>query len=238
MSGSSWTATAAGPGRWGWPAPAQGTSTGPSTRKTCSSWCERAGIKHVTVFACSAENLQRRSEAEVAVLMTDHRDVVTDPAGPPRGQLAESTSRARSTCCPATTARALKEAAEATRECTTGAHLTLAIGYGGRQEVARRDPRTAVPSTQTPAAHSLAWPNRAHCRRHRPPPVHRRAPRPRSGHPHQRRAAHVQLPALAERATQSCISATPTGPRSAKSAISAPPSCQWAASRYRSASQS
>jgi short-chain Z-isoprenyl diphosphate synthase len=36
---------------------------------------------------------------------------------------------------PDTTARALKKAVEATRECATGAHVTLAIGYGGRQEV-------------------------------------------------------------------------------------------------------
>ena len=36
---------------------------------------------------------------------------------------------------PDTTARALKEAVEATSECATGAHVTLAIGYGGRQEV-------------------------------------------------------------------------------------------------------
>jgi len=36
---------------------------------------------------------------------------------------------------PDSTARALKQAMEATRECRTGAHLTLAIGYGGRQEV-------------------------------------------------------------------------------------------------------
>jgi short-chain Z-isoprenyl diphosphate synthase len=36
---------------------------------------------------------------------------------------------------PDTTARALKEAVEATRTCTTGSHVTLAVGYGGRQEV-------------------------------------------------------------------------------------------------------
>ncbi|MGI5200347.1 undecaprenyl diphosphate synthase family protein [Spirillospora sp. CA-108201] len=36
---------------------------------------------------------------------------------------------------PDTTARALEEAVEATRECSTGAHVTLAVGYGGRQEL-------------------------------------------------------------------------------------------------------
>ncbi|MFJ4189252.1 hypothetical protein [Kitasatospora sp. NPDC089509] len=32
---------------------------------------------------------------------------------------------------PDSTARAPEEAAEVTRTCTTGAHLTLAVGYGG-----------------------------------------------------------------------------------------------------------
>jgi short-chain Z-isoprenyl diphosphate synthase len=36
---------------------------------------------------------------------------------------------------PDTTARALKNAVEATRDCATGAHVTPAVGYGGRQEV-------------------------------------------------------------------------------------------------------
>jgi hypothetical protein len=36
---------------------------------------------------------------------------------------------------PDTTAQALKRAAEASRDCTTGARVTLAVGYGGRQKV-------------------------------------------------------------------------------------------------------
>ena len=36
---------------------------------------------------------------------------------------------------PDTTSLALKEAVEATKDCSTGNHITLAIGYGGRQEV-------------------------------------------------------------------------------------------------------
>lgn len=36
---------------------------------------------------------------------------------------------------PASTAHALRQAVEATRTCLTRAHLTLAIGYGGRQEI-------------------------------------------------------------------------------------------------------
>lgn len=96
-------------------------------------WCEKIGIRHVTVFMCSAENLAQRDSAEVASLM----------------QVIEEFAAGKLTLAPAwqvhvagsldvlpdSTARALKEAAEASRDCGTGRHVTLAVGYGGRQEV-------------------------------------------------------------------------------------------------------
>ena len=36
---------------------------------------------------------------------------------------------------PASTARSLKDAAEASEMCATGSHVTLCVGYGGRQEI-------------------------------------------------------------------------------------------------------
>src|SRR3984885_1687082 len=96
-------------------------------------WCERAGIRHVTVFVCSAENLQRRGDAEIAFLMQVIEDVLAvrlaRPAATWQVHIAGTLD-----VLPDTTARALKEAVEATSECATGAHVTLAIGYGGRQE--------------------------------------------------------------------------------------------------------
>jgi short-chain Z-isoprenyl diphosphate synthase len=98
------------------------------------SWCEALSIKHITVFLCSTENLQRRDDGEVAYLMRLIEHVVADrlTRPDPRWQvhLAGMTD-----ALPDSTARALKEAVEATRTCTTGAHVTLAVGYGGRQEV-------------------------------------------------------------------------------------------------------
>src|ERR1700748_3143612 len=38
-------------------------------------WCRAAGIKHVTVFVCSTENLLRRDDAEIAFLMQVIEDV-------------------------------------------------------------------------------------------------------------------------------------------------------------------
>jgi short-chain Z-isoprenyl diphosphate synthase len=96
-------------------------------------WCEAAGIRHVTVFVCSTENLLRRDDAEVGFLMQVIEDVVA------RKLAAEPTWQVHIAgmldVLPDSTARALKSAVAATRDCRTGAHVTLAIGYGGRQEV-------------------------------------------------------------------------------------------------------
>jgi short-chain Z-isoprenyl diphosphate synthase len=98
------------------------------------TWCESVGIDHVTVFLCSIENLQNRRSDEIDFLMRVVEDLVTDRLGRPdsRWQLHIAGSL---DLLPDTTARALKDAVETTAACATGAHVTLAIGYGGRQEI-------------------------------------------------------------------------------------------------------
>jgi len=97
-------------------------------------WCERLGIKHVTAFVCSTENLTRRGDAEIAFLMQVIEDLVAE-------RLTQQTVTwqihvaGMLDVLPSSTARALKLAAERTRTCATGAHLTLAVGYGGRQDI-------------------------------------------------------------------------------------------------------
>ncbi len=98
------------------------------------SWCEALGIKHITVFVCSTENLQRRDDAEVAFLMQVIEQVVSDRLTRPDARWQVHIAGMLDVL-PDTTARVLKDAVEATRTCTTGAHVTLAVGYGGRQEV-------------------------------------------------------------------------------------------------------
>lgn len=96
-------------------------------------WCESLGIQHVTVFVCSTENLLNREEAEVAYLMEVIEHVVTDKLSKQptwRVHIAGNLD-----VLPDSTAHALKHAVEVSRQCTTGAHVTLAVGYGGRQEV-------------------------------------------------------------------------------------------------------
>ncbi|GAA1961548.1 polyprenyl diphosphate synthase [Kitasatospora viridis] len=98
------------------------------------SWCEALGIRHVTVFVCSAENLHRRGDEEVAFLMRVIEEVLARglARGRPRWQVHVAGDL---DTLPDSTAWALKDAVEATRECATGAQVTLAVGYGGRQEL-------------------------------------------------------------------------------------------------------
>jgi short-chain Z-isoprenyl diphosphate synthase len=114
--------------------PSLGHRAGAEHAEQVLSWCDAVGIRNVTVFICSTENLQRRGDAEVAYLMQVIEEVVL-------GRLAQREARwqvhvaGMLDALPDSTARALKEAVEATRDCATGAHVTLAIGYGGRQEI-------------------------------------------------------------------------------------------------------
>lgn len=124
--------------RWarkaGLASPSLGHTAGAEHVDDVLAWCEAVDVRHVTVFVCSTENLRRRGEAEVAFLMGLITRVVTE-------RLARPSTRWRLhvagdlSAVPDATAHALKEAVDASRDRATGRHLTLAIGYGGRQEV-------------------------------------------------------------------------------------------------------
>jgi short-chain Z-isoprenyl diphosphate synthase len=113
--------------------PSLGHKYGADHAENVLNWCERAGIRHVTVFVCSTENLANRADAEVAFLMRVIEQVVADKLS--RDPTWHVHIAGDLDVLPDTTAQALKHAVEASRGCTTGAHLTLAVGYGGRQEV-------------------------------------------------------------------------------------------------------
>ncbi|GAB2555620.1 polyprenyl diphosphate synthase [Kribbella endophytica] len=97
-------------------------------------WCETAGVQHVTVFVCSTENLVKRGNEEVMYLMKLIEEVVTTRLTEPGGRWQVHVAGLID-LLPDTTSRALKEAVEATKGISTGNHVTLAIGYGGRQEL-------------------------------------------------------------------------------------------------------
>jgi short-chain Z-isoprenyl diphosphate synthase len=97
-------------------------------------WCETAGVQHVTVFVCSTENLVKRGNEEVMYLMKLIEEVVTTRLMEPGGRWQVHVAGLID-LLPDTTALALKQAVEATKDIATGNHVTLAIGYGGRQEL-------------------------------------------------------------------------------------------------------
>jgi short-chain Z-isoprenyl diphosphate synthase len=98
-------------------------------------WCAELGIDYVTVWVASADNLTKRSEAEVAFLMGVAEDVIATRLARPSGtwqlHLAGNLD-----LLPNSTATALKEAREVTLGRPSRGHLTVAIGYDGRREIA------------------------------------------------------------------------------------------------------
>ena len=113
--------------------PSLGHKYGAEHAEELLGWCERAGIGHVTVFMCSAENLAQRDSGEVAFLMRVIEELVAGRLT--RDPVWQVHIAGNLDMLPDSTARALKQAVEASRDCTTGRHVTLAVGYGGRQEV-------------------------------------------------------------------------------------------------------
>lgn len=97
-------------------------------------WCAGAGITHVTVYVCSTDNLRKRGDAEVTFLMRVIEDVVTERITTRDGSwqlhLAGNLDG-----LPDSTRDALKRAIDITAERDAALHLTVAIGYDGRQEI-------------------------------------------------------------------------------------------------------
>lgn len=56
--------------------PSLGHRAGAEHAEQVLSWCEAVGIKNISVFICSTENLQHRDDAEVAYLMRVIEEVV------------------------------------------------------------------------------------------------------------------------------------------------------------------
>ena len=96
------------------------------------AWCDEAGVELVTLWLLSTDNLSR-SPAELDPLLRIIEGVVTDlaaPGNPWRVHVVGALD-----LLPADTARILKEAADVTAG-RTGLEVNVAVGYGGRREIA------------------------------------------------------------------------------------------------------
>jgi short-chain Z-isoprenyl diphosphate synthase len=94
-------------------------------------WCDELGIEVVTLWLLSTDNLNRPEE-ELTPLLRIIEDVVTELAE--TGEYRINPVGALD-LLPAGTARRLKEAADSTRD-VTGVLVNVAVGYGGRREIA------------------------------------------------------------------------------------------------------
>ena len=95
-------------------------------------WCDDAGVEVVTLWLLSTDNLSR-PEPELAPLLRIIEGVVVDLAAPENRWTLNVVGALD--LLPDSTARLLKEAADRTGG-RPGVMVTVAVGYGGRQEIA------------------------------------------------------------------------------------------------------
>src|SRR4051794_25208379 len=95
-------------------------------------WCDDAGVEVVTLFMLSTDNL-RRAESELSALLRIIEDVAVDLARP--GRRWQVRPMGALELLPAETVAVLKQAEQDTCD-RRGATVNLAVGYGGRREIA------------------------------------------------------------------------------------------------------
>lgn len=113
--------------------PNDGHRMGAEKIKHLLDWCDRANIGHVTLYLLATDNL-RRPAGELEPLLQIIEDLVTELAED--GNPWQLRVVGALDVLPAETATALKAAQERTVGRTGGAQVNLAVGYGGRREIA------------------------------------------------------------------------------------------------------
>ncbi|MHC9043523.1 isoprenyl transferase [Microbacterium saperdae] len=121
--------------RWarqlGYTTPAEGHRAGAAKMHEFLGWCDELGVRVVSLYLLSSDNLRKRDSAELADLI----EIIAE--------LAEALSRegnwrvqhvGRADILPPELARVLSDAEERTKG-HTGLHVNLAVGYGGRNEI-------------------------------------------------------------------------------------------------------
>jgi short-chain Z-isoprenyl diphosphate synthase len=123
--------------RWaremGYVDPNDGHRVGAAKIKHLLAWCDQAAVGHVTLYLLATDNLQRPA-AELEPLLQIIEDLVVELAedgNPWRLRMVGALD-----LLPAPTSAGLKAAQERTRDRSGGAEVNIAVGYGGRREIA------------------------------------------------------------------------------------------------------
>ncbi len=110
---------------------AHGHRAGAANISPLLEWCEEVGVEVVTLWLLSTDNLNRPAP-ELTQLLGIIEEVVADLAASKRWRLNPVGAL---DLLPAPTAQRLKEAAADTRD-VDGLIVNVAVGYGGRREIA------------------------------------------------------------------------------------------------------
>jgi short-chain Z-isoprenyl diphosphate synthase len=114
----------------------EGHRLGASKLEEVLTWCEELDIRMVSIWILSTENLHRPPDELVALLgliEQKMRDVATDPKTHRKRIRIRAIGKLE--LLPPSLREAIRQAEEATREYDN-LSLNVAVGYGGRQEIA------------------------------------------------------------------------------------------------------
>ncbi|MEU1970088.1 isoprenyl transferase [Microbacterium sp. NPDC019599] len=121
--------------RWarqlGYETAAHGHRAGAAKMREFLGWCDDVGVRVVSLYLLSTDNLRKRDSKELADLIEIIAELA-DELSRERDWRVQAVGRAD--LLPADLARVLAEAADRTRD-NTGLHVNLAVGYGGRSEI-------------------------------------------------------------------------------------------------------
>ena len=111
---------------------AHGYRAGADNIQPFLGWCEEVGVKVVTLWLLSSDNITNRPPEQLAGLLGIIEGAVESLAATGRWRVHPVGAL---DLLPASTAKKLKAAEEATRD-VDGLLVNIAVGYGGRREIA------------------------------------------------------------------------------------------------------
>ncbi|GAA3761147.1 isoprenyl transferase [Microbacterium kribbense] len=121
--------------RWarqaGYATPADGHRAGAAKMREFLEWCDRVGVRVVSLYLLSLDNLRKRPQQELSDLIEIIAELA-DTLSHTRDWQVQHVGRLEG--LPPELARVLADVQERTKD-NTGLHVNLAVGYGGRGEI-------------------------------------------------------------------------------------------------------